>query len=84
MTCVTLPAPAHALLGLLTMTARRRKHAQVIMTGPGEWAAATGLTPSEARNWRDDLLDWGVKIISPGPDGEEWARVGRGMRDVGT
>jgi 4-hydroxy-2-oxoheptanedioate aldolase len=27
------------------------------------------------------LLDWGVRIISPGPDGEEWARVGRGMRD---
>jgi 4-hydroxy-2-oxoheptanedioate aldolase len=26
------------------------------------------------------LLDWGVQIISPGPDGEEWARVGRGIR----
>jgi 4-hydroxy-2-oxoheptanedioate aldolase len=26
------------------------------------------------------LLDWGVRIISPGPDGEEWARVGRGIR----
>jgi 4-hydroxy-2-oxoheptanedioate aldolase len=25
------------------------------------------------------LLDWGVRIISPGPDGAEWARVGRGM-----
>jgi 4-hydroxy-2-oxoheptanedioate aldolase len=26
------------------------------------------------------LLDWGVRIISPGPDGEEWARVGRSIR----
>jgi hypothetical protein len=26
------------------------------------------------------LLDWGVRIISPGPDGAEWARVGRRMR----
>jgi len=26
------------------------------------------------------LLDWGVKIVSPGPEGEEWARVGRGIR----
>jgi 4-hydroxy-2-oxoheptanedioate aldolase len=25
------------------------------------------------------LLDWGVKIVSPGPEGEEWARVGRGL-----
>jgi len=25
------------------------------------------------------LLDWGVRIISPGPEGEEWARVGRGL-----
>ncbi|MDQ3549684.1 MAG: aldolase/citrate lyase family protein [Chloroflexota bacterium] len=26
------------------------------------------------------LLDWGVRIVSPGPQGEEWARVGRGIR----
>ncbi|MGH9175481.1 MAG: aldolase/citrate lyase family protein, partial [Vicinamibacterales bacterium] len=26
------------------------------------------------------LLDWGVRIVSPGPDGEAWARVGRGNR----
>lgn len=25
------------------------------------------------------LLDWGVRIISPGPEGEAWARVGRGI-----
>lgn len=26
------------------------------------------------------LLDWGVRIVSPGADGEAWARVGRALR----
>lgn len=25
------------------------------------------------------LFEWGVRIISPGPQGEEWARIGRGL-----
>lgn len=59
MTCATLPAPAHELLGLLTTTARRRKHGLVVLTSPSDWSTALGWEPEVTRNWRDDLIDWG-------------------------
>ena len=59
LTCTSLPDPAHELLGYLTTTAKRRKHALTVMTGPTEWAQALAWEPETARTWRDDLIDWG-------------------------